>query len=112
MSDLEKWLNDGSELVGRAQAEVDSICLGSRKWTMSIPARPDTDSDCVIYAGLRHSVRQAAIIRVMREALDGIDAMPFGKYGRSNSWVAVNAPALARNALAEANRIAGDADGK
>jgi hypothetical protein len=40
--------------ASRAQQEVESIALrgGAQRWRMSIPARPDRDSDLIISAAL------------------------------------------------------------
>lgn len=35
-----------------AQRCIDELCQGSRKWTMSVPARPDHDPDLVICRAL------------------------------------------------------------
>lgn len=50
-----------------ADAEVDALCQTPRKWTMSIPARPNEDSDLVIGKAL-HLARKALNTRDARIA--------------------------------------------
>jgi hypothetical protein len=46
-------------LLDRADAMVSALCNGDRRWTMSIPAEPERDSDLVIGAAL-HAARAYA----------------------------------------------------
>ena len=39
--------------IGKAHSIVHELCDGTRRWTMSIPAREDYDPDLVISAALR-----------------------------------------------------------
>ena len=39
--------------ISGAMVVVDDLCQGRRKWTMSIPARPDHDPDLIIMEALR-----------------------------------------------------------
>ena len=38
--------------IDAANAEVNALCHGSRRWTMTVPAEPDRDSDLVIARAL------------------------------------------------------------
>lgn len=61
------------EELHAAHAMVHLLCHGDRKWTMSVPARPDHDPDLVIIAGLSAAeneiTRLAAEVERLREAL-------------------------------------------
>lgn len=43
------------EKIAKAHAVVSALCDGTQKWTMSVPARVDSDPDLVISAALRHA---------------------------------------------------------
>lgn len=43
--------------IDRASDIVSELCSGKRRWTMSVPARPDDDPDLAIGAALRASRR-------------------------------------------------------
>jgi hypothetical protein len=51
-------MNDPHDLVvligriERAEQEVSDLCSGKRRWTMTVPAEPDRDSDFVIGGAL------------------------------------------------------------
>jgi hypothetical protein len=51
------------EKIIKANAKVSAICSGEERWTMSIPARPDHDSDLVIASAL------GAAMKLIKEAL-------------------------------------------
>lgn len=40
--------NDALAAIQRARDEVAKLCEGKRRWTMSVPARPNEDSDLII----------------------------------------------------------------
>lgn len=46
-----------------AEAVIHDLCAGTRRWTMSIPARPDYDPDLIIADALRD-------VRELRQAHD------------------------------------------
>jgi len=61
------------ELIEKARKEVSAICKG-KKFLMSIPARPNEDSDIIICDGLRagkEAVKETA--QAKREVLEGLD---------------------------------------
>lgn len=47
----QRELQEMAEIIKAADAEISALCNG-KKWRMSIPAQPDTDSDLVISAAL------------------------------------------------------------
>jgi hypothetical protein len=73
--------------LAAANAEVHALCSGKRRWTMSIPAEVDRDSDLVIGRALNEAEREidrlTAALTVERIATalwwvgtgDGIDAV-------------------------------------
>jgi hypothetical protein len=38
--------------IDKADAVVHALCVGTQRWTMSVPARPDEDPDLVIHDAL------------------------------------------------------------
>lgn len=68
------------QTIERARKEVADLCTGKRRWTMSIPTRPNEDSDCVIadalgiasdaVVELRNLEAQLALAERMAEALE------------------------------------------
>lgn len=67
--DLEAYRAD----IDRAHTEVGEICqrTGAGRWRMSIPARPDRDSDLLISTGLRRGERLADEVERLRAELAG-----------------------------------------
>ncbi len=59
--------------VALANAEVNALCHGSRRWTMTVPAEPDRDSDLVIGRALDgvSTLVEYAKERAAREACVG-----------------------------------------
>lgn len=51
-------------LIDRADAEVSALCSGKRRWTMTVPAEHDRDSDLVIGGALHEARRLLAAIAV------------------------------------------------
>jgi hypothetical protein len=65
--DLAAYLAD----IDRAHIEVGDIAAGGyRRWRMSIPARPDRDSDLLISAGLYCGKRLADEVERLRAAAE------------------------------------------
>jgi hypothetical protein len=62
------------EKIIKANAKVRAICSGEERWTMSIPARPDHDSDLVIASAL------GAAMKLIKEALAQPEQEPTAKY--------------------------------
>jgi hypothetical protein len=58
----------------KAHTEVGEICrrTGAGRWRMSIPARPDRDSDLIIADALRHADALLAEVSRLRSALEEI----------------------------------------
>ena len=57
-------VREALEAIRKAHAAVDDLCSG-RRWTMSIPARPDEDHDLVIDGALTKAER---VIRSLAES--------------------------------------------
>ncbi len=60
--------------VAQADAEVNALCHGSRRWTMTVPAEPDRDSDLVIGRALNgvEKLVEYAKERAAREACEAL----------------------------------------
>jgi len=59
------------EKIETAQKMIGDLCHGGRKWTMSIPARPDYDPDLVISAALAAANAELARLREENVRLRG-----------------------------------------
>lgn len=59
-----------TEIFDRADAELHSLCHGSRRWTMRIPAEPERDSDLVIGAALEAGRKAAEERDALRAKLE------------------------------------------
>lgn len=59
----------------RAHTEVGEICqrTGAGRWRMSIPARPDRDSDLIISRGLAHVEALLAEVQRLLGKLDALE---------------------------------------
>lgn len=67
-------MDDWTEKVKAAHEMVSALCSHpdsneSRKWIMSIPARPDYDPDLVITSGLMAAEKQIAAVTAERDEL-------------------------------------------
>lgn len=66
----EAAVREALDAIKRAHAVVDDLCNG-RRWTMSVPARPDADPDLVIGDALTKAervIRSLADVPTAREA--------------------------------------------
>lgn len=62
--------------TNNANDEIDSLCAGTRRWTMSIPAKPATDSDLVISASLEDVPALTVALRAVLELHKPVDVEP------------------------------------
>jgi hypothetical protein len=56
-------------LLARAHDEISNIAEGKRRWTMSIPAKPETDSDLLISEALSGAEKALDALAAAREEL-------------------------------------------
>jgi len=95
--------------IERAERMVSSLCAGERRWTMSVPARPNDDPDLVIGDGL-NAGRKAiqALVRERAEAKRELEHIKTVEFPRrvekvAGDWQALRARAeAAEQALEEA----------
>lgn len=62
---------DVLERITRANLVVSELCDGTRRWTMSIPVRPDDDADIVIGRALHESTKEITSLRAQLAAAEG-----------------------------------------
>lgn len=60
------------EKIAKALLVVAQLCDGTKRWTMSVPARPDSDPDLVLSDALRDA---AALLRTQHAAIERKDAL-------------------------------------
>jgi len=67
---LEK-VGEALDKIRAAQVIVSELCSGSRRWAMSVPARPDSDPDLVIAGALAAAKK---ILLAIPAGVAGVDA--------------------------------------
>lgn len=61
---------DALTLIERAEQVVNELCEGERRWTLSVPARPDHDPDLIIASGLHAAKKEIDALRARLAALE------------------------------------------
>lgn len=65
LGEVEEVIFHGINLMRDATTMVTNLCMGTQKWTMSVPARPEHDPDIVISRALRHETLMVGTLRSM-----------------------------------------------
>jgi hypothetical protein len=76
-----------TDRIMRARQEISAICSGERRWTMCIPARPDSDSDLVLSDAL--DAAEEAIAKLRDGTEPEHECMPVGivtNSGEGRDW--------------------------
>lgn len=66
-NELTVFLDAVQVRLAKAKQEVLGLCNGLRKWTMCVPAQPETDSDLVLMAALNDLARLERLLRLIVE---------------------------------------------